>query len=339
MKRLTPAKATILMFGLVGVLVSAYVVKKIFAGPVDNGPSLTRLLPMPVADLPAGTLLTEDHMGMGWFPRELATPDMLLSIKTGVGRVAKVPLKAATPIHAEELYQPGEYPPLVVEDGMRAVTITFVDMESIVDGLIQPGEFVDVYFTPTAYQRDDRMRGGLTMMLFKGVKVIAMNRSYVPVLTERSANTVTLELQPDQANVLILAREKGRLSLTYNPDGEGSSDVQLSEKDRATLDEILGLKPLDGEEELPFVAENFTGSARKLLFFVDNRQAIGRVQRIGGGTGRGQGTSAGGLQRQYQRSGGGGGDQQPADAPAAPNGPLSQLPDEQGDTPAGDQRS
>lgn len=265
MKRLTPATVTMLMFGVVGCLVVAYVAKGLLA--VDAKPPLEmRNLPMALGEIAPGTVITEEHIGSGPFPADRLERDMLLANRVIVGRVAKTEIPAASPIRAGQLYQPGEMPALDVAQGMRAVSVEVGESVHMVEGLIKPGQFVDVHFTVTSAGNDDNLQGGLTMRLFKGVRVVSINRNLAQGRVERGSNRVTLELSEEQANMLILAREKGQITLSYTPEGRGDGGMAVSSDERATLDQILGLsvKP-------PVQTEIFRGTGRSVLTWRDGR--------------------------------------------------------------------
>lgn len=244
MRRLTPATVTLLMFGVVGLLVAMYVAKGLLAteGPK---PPRTRNMPMPISDIPAGTLIREDHLGSGPLFETKLTRDMLMSSKAIVGRIANTTLKKATPITGEQLYEYGTTPPLKVSEGLRAYTLDIGPAVQMVDGLVKPGDYVDVAFAPTL--SDTRMRGGLIMTLFKGMKILAINRQYRQGRIE-SQNTVTLEVTPEEANIFNLARAHGVLSFTYTPDGKGKNLFAFKDSTKITLEELLGLPP---EEKKP----------------------------------------------------------------------------------------
>ncbi len=139
----------------------------------------------------------------------------------------------------------------------------------MVDGLIQPRQYVDVHLTPSNTS-DPRLRGGTTMTLFKGVKVVAINRSISSSNVDRGGNSVTLELTPEQANIVILADTAGELTMSYNPNGKGTGGVTISDADRATLEEILSLDPL-AEPTPPFQTEQFRGGSRAVNTYRDGR--------------------------------------------------------------------
>lgn len=269
MKRLTPAKLSMMMFMVVGGLIAAYIAKGIFANTKPPVVAERKNIPMPVSDLPAGTMITEAHLGLGPHLASKLTRDVLLNNRVIVGRVTKEPLKAAEPILAGQLYERGVFPPLKITQGMQAVTVT-MGMAAMVDGLVKPGEFVDVHFSPTSAASDKRMRSGMSMTLFKGVKILRINRlAQQGVLMGSGTNSVTLELSSEQANVLLVAQDKGTLTFSYNPVGKGDGELALKGKDKAFLDEILGLEPLP-EPPAPkpnFISHIYHGVGRKRLEF------------------------------------------------------------------------
>ncbi len=284
MKRLTPALLTLIMFGAVGLLVAAYVAKNLLARDEVKPTVSSRNIPMAVSDIAKGTMISENHLGQGPFPSDKLERDMLLVNRVIVGRVAKDDIKAAQPIRANQLYQPGELPPLEISEGMRAVSVEVGDGVSLVDGLIKPGNHVDVLFTFQASgNADDRFQGGLTMRLFEGVKILAINRSTTQGRVERQSNRVTLELTEPQANVLVLAKDRGSITLTYNPNGKGNGGLAISNSERVTLYEILGLRKAEPGKD-PFMTETYRGAGRGTLFFNEKGR---RLDGYGtGGNGR-----------------------------------------------------
>lgn len=269
MKRITPAFVTLIMLFVVGGLVAAYFARKLFATePVAE--VQTARVPVAVSDLKPGTVITEGHLIDAPLRRDKLERDTILSRNAIIGRVVKVAIKNTEPIRTAFLYPAGERPPLAVSEGMRATTVSLGSTAAVVDGLIQPGQYVDVHFTPSTV-RDERFRGGLTMTLFKGVKVLAINRQTQTNIGVSRDNTTTLELTPEQANIMILASARGEINLTYNPEGKGDGGVAVSREDRATLEEILGLEPLP-EQEPPFEAEIFMRSGRSTIRFENGRR-------------------------------------------------------------------
>lgn len=267
--KLTPAKVTMLMLVAVASLIGLYVVKGLFATtkPVERPRIVT--IPMATGQLTAGTKITDTHIGMGPWPEKELTRDMLRTTRVIIGRVVKETLKAGEPLKGSQLYEPGENAPLQVADGKQAIAINVKNSADIVDGLVKPGNFVDVHFAIDATASgaiDPRMTklGGISMTLIKGVQVLALNKNFRqgPVLA--TGNSVTLELAKEQVNVLLVSQAHGTISLTYNADGQGDGGIALNNSDRATLWEVLGLKKPATKEELerdqPFMTESFRGT-------------------------------------------------------------------------------
>lgn len=265
--KLTPATLTLAMLLVVGSLVTAFVAKRLLAAPVvEVADSIN--VPMALADLKPGTVITEAHLGMAPIRADDLDREVLHTMRVVVGRIVKNPITRAQPIRTSDLYAPGERPPLVVADGMRAVSVA-VNGSALVDGLIEPGQFADVHFIPSG---NVSPRGGMVITLFQGVKVLAVNRGPSSGAAQASlgSSSVTVELTPEQANVMLLARDRGNISLTYSPGGAGNGGVAVAQKDRAFLDEILGLTT----PAPPFATEIFSGSSLR-----ENRFEGGRIVR------------------------------------------------------------
>ncbi len=276
-KKLTPALVTLLMLGVVGLLIGVYIFKKLTASePVADAPR-TRNVPMAIADIEPGTLITEAHLGQGPVLTDEMERDTLLNNRVIVGRVAKTEIKRAMAIRSGNLYPPNEGPSLEVAEGMRAVTVVVGPNDDLVDGLVRVGSYVDMLLTPNSGD-DPRMHGGTTLTLLKGIKVLALNRTMRSNnRVDRGGNTATLELTPEQTNIVVQAEQGGNITLALNPDGRNGTGVSVSSDDRATLDEILNLEPLP-KPVPPFATEIFKGGARDVLRFRDGeRTDVNRV--------------------------------------------------------------
>jgi pilus assembly protein CpaB len=282
MKRLTPAAVTLMTVVVFVVLVTAYFAKMLPAKEPKaalfdvpkTAPVEFRDVPLTLSPLEPGTQLTAALLGSGRVPINALEPETLLTEKGLIGRVVKEPIPAGRPVRSSQLYPPGQRPPLAVSPGMRAVSVTFSPRGSFVGGLLQKGEYVDVYLTPRLDDHQtSRLRDGVTITLLTGVRVLAVGGNpEAESANVESANTVTLELTPEQANILILAHEKGEIALSYNPDGKGNG-VAVKSQDRATMDEILGLNhsepvpPVRNVSPKPFTSETFKGAAKSTLRF------------------------------------------------------------------------
>jgi len=270
-KSISPATLTLVMLLAVGGLIAAYVAKKVFAREDGPPPPSVSNVPMAVSDLPVGKLITEGDIAMGPLRNDKRERDMILNKDLIIGRYVKEPIKAAQPVRSGYLYASGQRPPLDVEKGMVAVTVSLGERSSIVDGLAQPGDYVDVHFSPNTIPNDHpAYKNGFIMKLFTGVKLIAVNGLTQASNVQTSSNTATLELTEKQANVMILAQQKGEINLALSTSGKGNGDLALDSADRVTLEQILGLEPLP-EPKKPFEMEIYYGGGRSTYQFQDGR--------------------------------------------------------------------
>jgi pilus assembly protein CpaB len=247
MRRLTPAGVSTMMVVVVGLLVTAYFAKLMRAEDSRGAgsPSAStvefRAVPTAAGPLEPGTVITSAHLSTAHVRVDGLAADVVLQEQSVLGRTVKQRIAAGSPLRASQLYPPGEGPQPSIPRGMRAVSISVPRNLATMNGLVKAGQYVDVYLTPRADAGgDSRFRNGMTLTLFRGVRLLSLAQG---ATTDEASGAVTLELTPEQATVLILAREKGSLALSYNPEGKGESGVALKSRDRATLDEILGLTP------------------------------------------------------------------------------------------------
>lgn len=268
MRRLSPALLFMLMLGVIGLLVAVYFGKKLFA-VAEEPPEELINLPMALTDLEVGTKITEAHIGLGKAIPSKITRDVIRNNRVLVGRIVKEPIEAAQPISTFSLFPPGQGPEPDIAIGMRAVSIPVQGLGSV----IQPGHYVDVHFTPSSAPNDNQT-GGMTMTLFKGVKVQSINGNTVAGEVDSRRTEATLELTPEQANIILLAKDKGDLNLVYNPEGKGVGVVALDDEDRATLDQILGLDDPEEPEDLgpPHVTEVYSGAGRRIQQFRNGKR-------------------------------------------------------------------
>jgi pilus assembly protein CpaB len=100
--------------------------------------------------------------------------------------------------------------------GTRAVSIK-VDAETGVAGLINPGDYVDVVLTQVA-EKADPARRALSETLLNNIRIIAIDQEVQggPTNTATAgkvAQTVSLQLEPEQVKRISVAKYLGTLSL------------------------------------------------------------------------------------------------------------------------------
>lgn len=306
--KLTPWMLTVAAFGIIALLAVGFLFKKLLASPVvEVKPPEARVLPMAISEIEPGTVITRAHVGNGRGKvGEKLPEDTFLSLETVIGRIAKERISSAVPLQGSMFYAPGDHPGLDVEEGKQAVVVQVSGTTAILTQKLKPSQHVDVLFTVDGNgasvgsgTRLQSTGGGsnstldsanaMTATLFKGVKVLSITRGYTATALQSSpSDNVTLELDEDQARIVTLAQTKGTIDLVYNENGPGTGgiDIQASEKDRITLQEILGIKP-PKEKEKPFKTEHYRRGSHSTSYF-ENGERIGGS----GGNGDADGTPA-----------------------------------------------
>ncbi len=141
-----------------------------------------------------------------------------------VGAVVRRPLAAGQPIDPEALVRPEErgFLAVVLEPGMRAVTIP-VDEVAGHAGLLFPGDRVDVILTQSFEAEEGEVARAAGETILSDVRVIAVGQRLQPIsagdvdIEAGTRRTATLEVTPEGARRLALARQLGDLTLALRP--------------------------------------------------------------------------------------------------------------------------
>jgi len=113
-------------------------------------------------------------------------------------------------------------------EGKRAVAIS-VNAQSSVAGFVTPGSYVDVILTyDVKLPGDEKIRAAAVPVVTKlaaetiieNVKVLAVDQETAKRAEAKLIKTVTLELDTDEAEVLTLASNMGKLSLSLRSLGD-----------------------------------------------------------------------------------------------------------------------
>jgi pilus assembly protein CpaB len=303
--KLTPWMLTVAAFGVIAVLAVGFLFKKLMAAPVvEVKPPEAKILPMAITEIDPGTVITRAHVGNGRAEVGVKLPeDTFLSLDGVIGRIAREKITAAVPLQGSMFYAPGDFPDLKVSPGKQAVVVKVSQTTAVLSQKMKPEQHVDVLLTVDNLGSGDVTRlqstggsvGGdsigstssaMTATLFKGVKILAINRGYTTAaLQGGEAQNVTLELDEDQTRIISLAQRKGEIDLVYNEGGEEGNGIEInpSEKDRITLKEILGLKDPPNKEK-PFKTEHYRGGGHSRTYFEDGEMIDGNGNGAGGNT-------------------------------------------------------
>lgn len=174
------------------------------------------------------------------------------------GWVVRNPIAAGEPIAEEKIIAPGDrgFLAAVLTPGMRAISVP-VTVTSGISGFIFPGDRVDLVLSyPVPSPTEASAEGGksyehkASQTVLRNVRVIGIDQRLDGKPGEAVvAHTATLEVTPKQGEIIALASEIGKVSLTLRSlvpapkeggeSAEPAPDSRLAEAASFTLDSDL----------------------------------------------------------------------------------------------------
>jgi pilus assembly protein CpaB len=166
-------------------------------------------------EIPARDRLVDTMFRTEMRPATSLEPDALTNANQAVGSLALITIPAGAQLTSSEIGSNVAFAlPVRLQPGMRAVSIP-VDRVKGVSGMILPGDRVDVIAIPPAQSGAPPPKA---VTIFRGIRVLAVgtmleNASATPAPEEQTAATVTLEVNPKQADILAWADANSALRL------------------------------------------------------------------------------------------------------------------------------
>lgn len=208
----------------------------------------SRTAPEPVAQLPTVEILVaKSDIGLGqpvkpedlqWQTWPASAGNNLVNrasraeaIKEFAGSIARAPFIAGEPIREQKLVRANGsgFMAAILPTGMRAIS-TEISAETAAGGFILPNDRVDVLLTKREKNADTKTGVDIVRseVILSNVRVLAIDQA--PKEKEGSSTlvgrTVTLELKPDQTEMLARSRQSGTLSLALR----SIADIKTVEK-------------------------------------------------------------------------------------------------------------
>lgn len=153
------------------------------------------------------------------------------------GAALSRPIESGHPIVLDAIVKPADrnFLTVALTPGYRAIAVG-ASAVSGAAGRIFPGDRVDLILTQSFKGRDDSSaHRSVSETVIGNLRVLAIDRSTKeswptdPALANAIPRAVTLEVQPKQAEVVSVASELGKLSMTLrSPDSSDASDGQAT---------------------------------------------------------------------------------------------------------------
>ncbi|RZI42428.1 Flp pilus assembly protein CpaB [Herbaspirillum sp. HC18] len=228
----------------IGISCTAAVAAVAIASQWVNGQSNLKTSKIVVAanDIDLGTRLTPELIRLADWPADSVPAGTFSDIKQLDARVTRAALQRGEPVLGTKLALPGASGGLsaVVADGKRAMTVRVNDVVGVA-GFALPGNYVDILVSTqdNAAKPDNRADNrdrSISKLVLERILVLAVAQEASQNDTKpKVVNAVTLEVTPEQAEKLDLARSVGQLSLVLR----NQIDLKPAETAGATKDTLL----------------------------------------------------------------------------------------------------
>ncbi len=195
--------------GLVATLgIRSYIARKTYIAPIATGQVVVA-----TAEVAPGNALNGASLKIATWPQELIPPQAASNLNQVAGRVVLNPISSGEPVLLGKLAPIGTAAGLssLMEENNRAFTIR-VDDVSGVAGFIHPGDKVDILADMKLRVLDE----SFSKTILQNVKVLSTGQTWEQKGGEAKpmlVNTVTLELTPQQSEVMNLASNEGKIRL------------------------------------------------------------------------------------------------------------------------------
>ena len=172
--------------------------------------------------IPARTVIKGEWLEFKEIPVDALPADSTNSAKEVLGKVTRSEILSGEPVRKGRLLADQEKLglPLLIPSGYRGITVA-VDEVIGVAGFVKPGDLVDVLVTLNEGVISKEHK--VTMTLLQGVQVLAIAQDLDPPSNNEQAkkgklsSSVTLAVNPLQAEKLVFAGENGKIRLSLRP--------------------------------------------------------------------------------------------------------------------------
>lgn len=177
----------------------------------------TNKVAVAMIDIGLGARLSPEMIRMVDWPSSAVPPGAITDPKMVETRVTRTSIQHGEPVMEGKLAPPGTQGGLsaVVADGKRAMTVRVNDVVGVA-GFALPGNFVDILVNTQdeVAKKNTSRDASISKIVLERIMVLAVAQESSRDETKpKVVNAVTLELTPDQAERLDLARSVGTLSL------------------------------------------------------------------------------------------------------------------------------
>jgi len=185
---------------------------------VQQSSTTTTKVVIASADMSLGQRVSPDMLKVSDWPAGSVPPGTFNDVKKLEGRVLKASLSRGEPVLEAKLSPVGTLGGLsaVINEGKRAITVRVNDVIGVA-GFALPGNYVDIIVSTQQDKGSDKGSGkdeSISKIVLEKILVLAVAQEAGRDETKpKVVDAVTLEVTPEQAEKIDLARSIGSLSL------------------------------------------------------------------------------------------------------------------------------
>ena len=212
-KRAVIVMAFAILFGLAAVVLAS---RWLLTQPASNAGRIA----VAVADINIGQRLTPEMVKLADWPKHSVPKGAFDDPQKIGGRVLKTSILMGEPLSEAKLAPAGTLGGLsaLITEGKRAITVRVNDVIGVA-GFALPGNYVDIIVSTETDPQSQSQSGtpreqSISKIVLERILVLAVAQEVNRDETKpKVVNAVTLEVTPEQAEMLDLARSVGTLSL------------------------------------------------------------------------------------------------------------------------------
>lgn len=199
-----------------------------------------------VQEINMGQKISSNMFKLVNWPASSIPPGTFSDIAKLEGRVVKTAMVVGEPILAAKLAPEGSLGGLsaVIAEGKRAITVRVNDVVGVA-GFALPGNFVDIIVNTKKDEEGEEKNNSrnakdVSKIVLEHILVLAVAQEAGRDETKpKVVNAVTLEVTPEQAEMIDLARSIGDLSLVLR----NQADIQDTQTVGVTKNSLLDIEP------------------------------------------------------------------------------------------------
>ncbi|MGD0972168.1 MAG: Flp pilus assembly protein CpaB [Desulfobaccales bacterium] len=213
-----PKGMTYMAVAVVAGLLATFGIHRYVVNKTQVAAAPTGMVAVATGDIAPGTALAGGSLKLVSWPKELIPPQCAAALNQVEGRVVTFPISSGEPIMFSKLAPVGTAAGLssLLNESKRALTVRVDDVTGVA-GFLHPRDRVDVL-------ADMKLKGvdeNYSKVILQDITVLSIGQIWQQTEDDKPkvVNAVTLELTPEQTEIVNLASNEGKIRLALRGGG------------------------------------------------------------------------------------------------------------------------